>query len=150
MRKTGATLRKKHTTDNKPMENFMGKAMSANSNGSILFFDEAEFEESLSRIMEQHDVKKRFGQIISLARQCEEHSFEDRAVSLYRHVLLEGGISEYMKNPKSDIGLLAQKAYKSLLGLSLTKDECVWEECSQLIGDVRDIFEPAQEKMADQ
>ena len=81
------TFRKKHTTDNKPMEHFMEKAMSASANGGIQFFDEAEFEESLSRIMEQHDVKKRFGQIICLARQCEEHSFEYRAVSLYRHVL---------------------------------------------------------------
>ncbi len=142
-------MRKKHTTENKPMEYFTEKAVSASANGSMLFCDEAEFKESLSCIMEQPDVKKRFEQIISLARQCEEHSFEDRAVPLYRHVLLEGGISEYKKNPKSDIGLLAQKAYKSLLGLSLSKDEYVWEECSQLIGDVRDVFEPAQENIAD-
>ena len=142
-------MRKKHMTESKPMECFLEKAMSASANGSIPFCDEAEFKASLSRIIEQPDVKKRFEQIISLARQCEEHSFEDRAVSLYRHVLLEGGISEYKKNPKSDIGLLARKAYKSLLGLSLSKDECVWEECSQLTGDVRDIFEPVQENIAD-
>jgi hypothetical protein len=137
-------------TDNgNPMGYFREKILSVNADGGILFFDEAKFKETLSHILAQPDMKKRFEQLISLAHQCEEQNLKDRAVQLYQSVLLRGGISEYETNPRSDVSLLALKAYHSLLGLSLVGDECIWEECSQLIGDIKDIFELAQEEEED-
>lgn len=76
-----------------------------------------------------------------LAVMCERAGMWSEAVDLNYDILRCGGITEYRKNPKSELGMLALEAYRAISSIHGSDDECIWEMCSQIIGDVGEYFE---------
>ena len=79
--------------------------------------------------MSTNKKKKR---LLDIAILCEQDGDTCQAASLYGDILI--------LNSPNDNTILHQ-AYQGLLRMAASKDECTWEMASQILGDLRAMFE---------
>ena len=104
------------------------------------------FEKKSAAIDECNDRIERSRRMLELADFCVECKKERKAIPYYFDILRFGGCSAYEKDPNSEQGHYALRAYKALQHLTHSDDDFIWEEATQLLSDVRMYFEEKPEK----
>ena len=91
-------------------------------------------EEELARIPEGEE---RWRKMLQRAQMHLQEGAERKAYTYFYHVLMRTA----WKQETPALRELAEEAYRGLCALSGSEDECMWEQCSQVVGDLRDLFE---------
>ena len=81
--------------------------------------------------------EQRWKQMLLLAHRYAKNGDEREAYNYFRHVLMQTA----WEHRDSSIREIAEEAFWGLSALSSTRDECLWEECSQIVGDLLPLFE---------
>lgn len=89
--------------------------------------------------MSTNKEKKR---LLDIAILCEQDGDTCQAASLYGDILTAESpitIKQILNSPNDNT--ILHQAYQGLLRMAASKDECTWEMASQILGDLRAMFE---------
>ncbi|MBR4846346.1 MAG: hypothetical protein IKU98_08020 [Bacteroidaceae bacterium] len=88
------------------------------------------YEFAYDEILAMPEGLESFRKILSLADFCYKHGLDYKAYNLYSKVFRS--FSWYCQGEER---ILFDEAIQGLSALCSSKDECVWEMCSQIVGD---------------
>lgn len=85
------------------------------------------------------NIKKK--RLLDIAILCEQDGDTCQAASLYGDILMAESpttIKQILNSPNDNT--ILNQAYRGLLRMAASKDECTWEMASQILGDLRAMF----------
>lgn len=125
------------------MEKYVVKVSSCTPSGKLLMeqsaFDE-QYASAYTEISEMPEGLERFRKILSLADFCYQNGADSKASNLYAHVFCS-----FSWECQGEEHILFERALQGLSSLCGSEDECVWEMCSQIVGDYN-IWKREQEE----
>ena len=125
------------------MGKYVIKVGTCTTSGKLLM-EQSEFEEqyasAYSEILDMPKGLERIRETLSLADFCYQNGQDSKASNLYTHVF-----RSFSWECQGEERILFERALQGLLSLCGSEDECVWEMCSQIIGDYN-IWKREQEE----
>lgn len=125
------------------MEKYVLKVGSCTPSGNLLMeqsvFDEL-YASAYAEISDMSEGLERINKILSLADFCYQNREDSKASNWYAHVF-----RSFSWQCEGEERILFERALQGLSSLCCSEDECVWEMCSQIVGDYN-IWKREQEE----